>query len=71
MYGHLQGFLDFLDLLAEDGHRHADLIAGGGFRPELRLQPVAALVRDKIPLTQDQISRLFETRSRSKVSLEH
>ena len=38
MKGHLQGFLTFLDLMAEGQRRQADLIAGGGFRaePELR-----------------------------------
>ena len=67
MYGHLQGFLSFLDILAEGGQRHVELIGGRG----LQLVPVVAPARDKIPLTQDQISRLFETRPRSKVSLEH
>ena len=71
MYGHLQGFLSFLDILAKGGQRHAELIAGRGFAPELQLQPVAAPVRDKIPLTQHQISRLFKTRTKSKVSIEH
>ena len=71
MYGHLQGFLNILDMLAEGQRRQAELIAGGGFRPELRLQPVVAPAREKIPLTQDQISHLFETRTKSKVSLEH
>jgi hypothetical protein len=71
MLGHLQGFLSFLDILGEGGQRHAELIAGRGFSPELRLQPVAAPERDKIPLTQHQISRLFETRPESKVSIEH
>jgi len=71
MLGHLQGFLSFLDILGEGGRRHAELIAGRGFTPELRLQPVAALVRDKLPLTQHQISRLFEASRKSKVSIEH
>ena len=67
MYGHLQGFLSFLDILAEGSQPHVELIGGHG----LQLIPVVAPARDKIPLTQDQISRLFETRPRSKVSLEH
>ena len=71
MYGHLQGFLSFLDVLAEGGQRHVEPIAGRGFNPQLQLLPVVAPARDKIPLTQDQISRLFETRPRSKVPLEH
>jgi hypothetical protein len=71
MLGHLQGFLSFLDLMAEGSRRQADLIAGGGFnlKPELRL--VAAPTERKIPLTRHQISRLFETRPASKVSIEH
>ena len=71
MLGHLQGFLSFLDLMAESQRRQADLIAGGGFGPRPQLQAIAAPARAKIPLTQDQISRLFETRPASKVSLEH
>jgi len=71
MLGHLQGLFSYLDMLAEGSQRHVELIAGRGFAMELRLQPVAASVRDKIPLTQHQISRLFETRPESKVSLEH
>ena len=71
MYGHLQGFLSILDMLAEGQRRQAELIAGGGFNPRPRLHLVAAPVRDKIPLTQHQISRLFETRTKSKVSIEH
>ena len=42
MNGRLQGFLSFLDLLAEGQRRQADLIAGGGFTPEPQLQPVVA-----------------------------
>ena len=67
MYGHLQGFLSFLDILAEGGQRHVELIGGR----ELQLVPVVVPAKGKIPLTQDQISRLFEARPRSKVPLEH
>lgn len=34
MYGHLKGFLGFLDLLAEGERRRAELIAGRHFEPE-------------------------------------
>jgi hypothetical protein len=71
MLGHLQGFLSFLDLMAEGGRRHADLIGGREFTPGLRLQPVAAPVREKLPLTRHQISRLFDSRPKSRVSIEH
>ena len=71
MYGHLQGFLSFLDILAEGGRRHAELIGGREPAPELRLQPVAPPEREKHPLTQHQISRLFDSRPKSRVSIEH
>ncbi len=61
MYGHLQGFLSYLDMLAEGGRRHAELMAGRDYAPANR----------KIPLTQRQISRLFEARQVSRVSTEH
>lgn len=31
MYGHLQGFLGYLDMLAEGSRRHAELIGGRKF----------------------------------------
>ena len=71
MYGHLQGFLSVLDILAEGGSRHVELIGGRGPTPELRLLPAVAPAREKIPLTQRQISRLFETHPKSRVSIEH
>ncbi|MBX3702239.1 MAG: hypothetical protein KF822_00515 [Steroidobacteraceae bacterium] len=43
MSGHFQGFLDFLDLLAEGERRRAELIAGRHFEPAL--QPVAGSAR--------------------------
>ncbi|MGB5133314.1 MAG: hypothetical protein WBO00_11890 [Steroidobacteraceae bacterium] len=58
-------------MLAEGSQRHVELVAGRGYGTELRLQPVAAPVQEKIPLTRHQISRLFETRPASKVSIEH
>ena len=71
MHGHLQGLLSFLDLMAEGQQRQADLIAGDGFSPKPELRLVAAPADRKIPLTRHQISRLFETRLASKVSIEH
>jgi hypothetical protein len=67
MNGRLQGFLDFLDLLAEGSRRQAELIAGR----ELRLQPVEVEQPHKIPLTGLQISHLFDAAPRSRVSSEH
>jgi hypothetical protein len=71
MYGHLQGFMSFLDILAEGGSRHAELIGGRGPALEPGLLPAVAPARAKIPLTQDQISRLFDARPKSRVSIEH
>lgn len=71
MYGHLQGFLSFLDILGEGGSRHAELIGGRVATPELRLLPAVAPARGKIPLTQLEISRLFDPRPKSRVSIEH
>ena len=58
MSGHLQGFLGFLDLLAEGERRHAELIAGRRFEPALKAVPAAARVI-KFPLTGHQKARLF------------
>jgi hypothetical protein len=54
MNARLQGFLNFLDLLAEGQRRQAESIAG----------------RDwvKFPLTRHQKARLFEARAQSKVT---
>ena len=71
MKGHLEGFLTFLDLLAEGQQRQADLIAGGGFNPKPELQLVAVPRERKIPLSRHQISRLFEAPRKSRVSIEH
>ena len=71
MYGHLQGLLSFLDLMAEGSRRQADLIASGGFNPQPELRLVAAPAERKLPLTRHQISRLFDSRPKSRVSIEH
>ncbi|HXV40946.1 MAG TPA: hypothetical protein VD701_08295 [Steroidobacteraceae bacterium] len=70
MSGHLQGFLGFLDLLAEGERRHAELVAGRRFEPALQPVPAAARVI-KFPLTGHQKARLFETAAQPKVSPEH
>jgi hypothetical protein len=70
MSGHLQGFLGFLDLLAEGERRHAELIAGRRFEPAL--QAVAAPGKViKFPLTGHQKARLFGTVATPRVSSEH
>jgi hypothetical protein len=70
MNGHLQGFLGFLDLLAEGERRHAELIAGRRFEPAL--QPVAGRAKVlKFPLTGSQKARLSGTAAKARVSAEH
>jgi hypothetical protein len=70
MYGHLKGFLGFLDLLAEGERRRAELIAGRHFEPAL--QPVSSAARAvKFPLSGHQKARWFPAGTRPKVSSEH
>lgn len=71
MNGHLQGFLSFLDLLAEGDRRRAELIAGRRFDPALELSPALANAVVKFPLTGHQKRRLFADASRQRVSIEH
>lgn len=72
MNARLQGFLNFLDLLAEGQRRQAELIAGRRFEPELRLQPLATSARVvKFPLTGHQKPRLFQAAQGPKVTARH
>lgn len=65
MSGRFQGFLGFLDLLAEGERRHAELIAGRRFEPALRAPAAARVV--KFPLTGHQKARLFQAGSEPRV----
>ena len=70
MNGRLQGFLSFLDLLAEGQRRQAESIAGRHFEPEL--EPVVAQAKVlKFPLTGHQKPHLFGTARKPTVSLRH
>ncbi len=73
MNGHLQGFLSFLDLLAEGDRRRAELIAGRRFDPALELRPAIAPAKTvvKFPLTGHQKGRLFADAPKHRVSIEH
>ena len=71
MAGQRYGFKGYLDVLGEGGSRHVELIGGRAASPELRLLPAVAPARGKIPLTQLEISRLFDPRPKSRVSIEH
>jgi hypothetical protein len=59
MNARLQGFLKFLDLLAEGQRLQAESIAGRRFQFEPELQPVASAKVVKFPLIGHQKPRLF------------
>ncbi len=65
MSGRFQGFLGFLDLLAEGERRHAELIAGRRFEPAQRAVAAGKVV--KFPLTGHQKARLFQQGVESRV----
>lgn len=67
MNARLQGFLSFLDLMAEGERRRAELIAGRRFEPELQPAVPAAKVL-KFPLTGHQKARLFRDAPQAKVT---
>ncbi len=67
MSGRWQGFLDFLDLMAEGSRRQAELIAGREFYTRPALQPVRPAESRKFPLTGHQKSRWFAASAAGKV----
>jgi hypothetical protein len=71
MNARLEGFLSFIDLLAEGQRRQAESIAGRRFRFEPALQPVTASKVVKFPLTGHQKARLFAGAPKSNVSVTH
>jgi hypothetical protein len=71
MNGRLQGFLNFLDLLAEGQRRQAEVVTGRRFEPQAGLAPVQAGNVVKIPLTGHQKARLFAARPASRVGTRH
>ena len=68
MNARLQGFLKFLDLLAESQRLQAESIAGRRFESELALQPVSTAKVVKFPLTGHQKARLFQDAPKAKVT---
>ena len=67
MNARLNGFLEFLDLLAEGDRRRAELIAGRRLEPQL--QPVVESARVlKFSLTGHQKARLFEDAPKARVT---
>ena len=68
MNARLQGFLEFLDLLAEGDRRRAELIAGRRFEPETRLQSaVPSAKAPKFPLTGYQKAHWFQDSTKARV----
>ncbi|MCI0433837.1 MAG: hypothetical protein L0271_09305 [Gemmatimonadetes bacterium] len=70
MNAKLQGFLSFLDLLAEGQRRQAELITGRSFEPAVRAAAQSARVV-KFPLTGHQKARWNAARRDRTVSIRH
>ena len=69
MNARLNGFLEFLDLLAEGQRRQAESIAGRRFRFEPEPQSAARSARElKFPLTRYQKAHWFQDAGKAKVS---
>jgi len=71
MNGRLQGFLSFLDLLAEGQRRQAEVVTGRRFEAAPGLQPVLASNVVKFPLTGHQKPHLFGAGRQPKVDTTH
>ncbi len=72
MNGRLQGFLSFLDLLAEGSRRQAEIVTGRRFEPAVELQPAVTTTKAvKFPLTGHQKRHLFQAAPKAKVSTKH
>lgn len=72
MNGRLQGFLSFLDLLAEGQRRQAEVVTGRRFEAVAGLQPAVSPSKVvKFPLTGHQKPRLFQASRKPTVSARH
>ena len=71
MNARLEGFLGFLDLLAEGQRLQAESIAGRRFRFEPELQSATASKIVNFPLTGHQKARLFAAAPKHRVSTTH
>jgi hypothetical protein len=71
MNGRLQGFLTFLDLLAEGQRRQAEVVTGRRFEAAPGLQPVLSAKVVKFPLTGHQKPRLFGAGREPTVGTRH
>jgi len=72
MNARLQGFLSFLDLLAEGQRRQAEVVTGRRFEAVPELQPAVSPANVvKFPLTGHQKPRLFVEPRKPTVSARH
>lgn len=71
MNGRLQGFLSFLDLLAEGQRRQAEVVTGRRFETPAGLAPVLAGNVVKFPLTGHQKPRLSRGVQQPRVTTRH
>ena len=71
MNGRLQGFLSFLDLLAEGQRRQAEVVTGRRFEAAPGLQPVQTDNVVKFPLTGHQKPRLSGDGRQPTVATRH
>jgi hypothetical protein len=71
MNGRLQGFLSFLDLLAEGQRRQAEVVTGRRFEAPTGLQPVQVSNVVKFPLTGHQKPSLFRDAQKPTVTTRH
>jgi hypothetical protein len=71
MNGRLQGFLSFLELLAEGQRRQAEIVTGQRFEAPAGLAPVQSANVVKFPLTGHQKPRLFAAGGKPKVATRH
>ncbi len=71
MNGRLQGFLSFLDLLAEGQRRQAEVVTGRRFESAPGLRPVLSGNAVKFPLTGHQKPHLFRASREPRVATRH
>jgi hypothetical protein len=71
MNGRLQGFLNFLDLLAEGQRRQAEVVTGRHFEAPAGLTPALGASRVKFPLTGHQKARLSAAGRAARVRTRH
>jgi hypothetical protein len=71
MNGRLQGFLSFLDLLAEGQRRQAEVVTGRRFEAPAGLAPALAASVVKFPFTGHQKPRLSGDGRQPTVATRH